>query len=158
MSAKACIATGIAGLGAAGIAAGALAFAAADQGAPRTAPQPLGISGPSIAGGLPGSVFSGDPAAFSIADPPISLDPASLGDPSSWADPGAALSSDDPDPEGPPDPRGPGDPPDPRDPPARVPEPSSAALLMAAVVGTALWRLGVSFSMAPDPAAARRRE
>jgi hypothetical protein len=158
VSTRACVATGIVGLGAAGLVAGALAFAAAGPWAPPLAPRPANWSGSNLAGGWSDPAFSGDPAAaIAAADPPVSLDPAST------VDPADTLASADPDPAGPLDPHGLGDPSDPHDPidphdpPVRVPEPSSAAILAVALAGAALRRQGLSCSPAPNVGAVRRR-
>jgi PEP-CTERM motif len=160
VAAKVCIASGLAGLGAAGIVAAGLAFAPASAGAPQTPAEPAKIFGSNLAGGSPDPAFALDPASTAAADPPISFDP---GDPGSSGDPGTVLDRDDPGsgellgPGETDDPADPRDPTDPREPPAPVPEPSSAAILAMALAGAALWRSRLSRSMARDETAGRRR-
>lgn len=156
---KVCVATGLAGLGAAGlIAGGLLTLAPTGSGMPRTALEPPGMYAPNMAGGAsdPGLAF--DPAeSIAAADPTIPFDP---GDPS---DPGIFFGFNDPGSAAPPDPSGTGDPADPRDstdprnPPAQVPEPSSALILAMALSGAALWRKRLTRPLARNQAAGRRR-
>ncbi len=147
---KVCVATGLAGLGAAGLVAGGLlTLAPTDSGLPRTMPEPPGRFAPKVAGGSfdPGLAF--DPAkGIAAADPTIPFDPGEPTDPSIF------LGFDDPGSAAPPDPSGTGDPADPRDStpprnrPAQVPEPSSALILGMALSGAALWRKRLTQPMA----------
>lgn len=157
LAVKVCVASGLAGLGAAGIVAAGLGLRPSSAGAPQTSSEPATTFGVDSAAGSPDPALAFDPSSTAAADPPVSLDPGS------WGDPGTTLGIDDPGPGGPLDPSGTGDPPaprnpaDPRDPPARVPEPSGAAIIAVGLSAAALWRNGLSRSMARNETAGRRR-
>ncbi|HTV46150.1 MAG TPA: hypothetical protein VMF05_12620 [Stellaceae bacterium] len=151
LATKACVATGIVGIGAAGIVAGALAIGPAGS----ITPDPsltaavladageAGAGGAGAGGGIAGPAASRAPAAgIGVSDPSLSFD---LDGPDS--PPAFSTIPDDPVPPVPFSPAGPGgpdDPPDPHapsvppNPPARVPEPSSAAILGVALLGLLL--------------------
>jgi hypothetical protein len=164
VSAKVCIATGLAGLGMAGIVAGGVTFGATTTSTPGNLPDPSVTSGPSAAGGAADPAISRDPgegiipagqtipfdpdATIGLADPAVTFDPSG---PDGWPnpptpfDPGAV--GDPPDPE---------TPPDPRTPPVSVPEPSSLAVLGVGLLIVAT-RIGHGLGRIPHPILGRDR-
>ena len=163
-SAKVCVASGLAGFGAAGIVAAGLTFATAGPAMPESAPDPSSASAPGAAADQPtdpgflldpgGEIVAADPAVLldpgemlGETDPDASFDPsAGLGeaDPAGPFDPGETLGSADPaasfDPDATDDPADSRNRADPGDPPAKVPEPSSIAALGVGLLGWPILR------------------
>ncbi|MGH7047860.1 MAG: hypothetical protein ACREE2_15890 [Stellaceae bacterium] len=143
LATKVCIATGLAGIGAAGIVAGALAVGPA--GSPHSSPVAAALAGAGSAGGAGGVASRAAARApaidISVPNPPISFDldgahgliaPVTIAD---YLVPSAPFGP--PDPDDPPDPHAPTLP---HDPPTRVPEPSSALILGVALLAGLPWR------------------
>ena len=153
VSAKVCVASGLAGLGAAGIVAAGLTLGSTGAATPKGARDPASASAGAAAAKSADPGFLLDPGSLpdpgesiAPADPPILLDPASsiaAADPPTLVDPSAMRAPVPPaplDPDGADDPADPRNRADPKDPPAKVPEPSSVAALGVGLLGWSIVR------------------